>query len=64
MGILVYSDASALFERCGLGSDCYMDPADDRTIIRYHGDLTFEMLEKISAVFGTKRIDLGIDTGC
>lgn len=39
-------------------------PDGSRTVIRYHGDLAFETLDRIAICFGTRRIDLGVDTGC
>lgn len=34
-------------------------------VVEFHGKtLTFEMLEKASALFGTHKIDVGCDHGC
>lgn len=56
-------EAIALAKSAGIDVD-YVSVYDDRVIVAYDGDLTFEKLAKLSEAFGTTRIDLGIEKGC
>lgn len=60
-----------LLAGCGVEVDLvvvhYDDLSDDWRITRldvvYGGDMTFEVLARVAAAFGTRKIDLGCDCG-
>lgn len=59
-----------LLKRCGADVDCvcvtYGRDADERPeslTCSYYGDMTFDVLKKVSRAFGTRLVDLGCETG-